>query len=64
MGLSSTQTTWTSRVHTLSYNFGFLAEPLQTTGTQRLSHAVRDRVREVEIEQWRSSMLGKSILEL
>ncbi|KAH7973798.1 hypothetical protein HPB49_005309 [Dermacentor silvarum] len=59
-----THTAWATRVRTLSRKFGFLAQPLQAPGAQRRSHAARQRVREVETEQWRSSMLGKSTLEL
>lgn len=64
MGFKGTQTVWTARVHTLSRKFGFLAEPLQTSGTQKLSHVARKRVREVETGQWCSAMLAKSTLEL
>lgn len=64
MGFRGTQTAWTTRVRTLSRKFGFLAQPLQASGAQRRSHAARQRVREVETEQWCSSMLGKSTLEL
>ncbi|XP_077551299.1 uncharacterized protein LOC144164949 [Haemaphysalis longicornis] len=61
MGFKGTQTMWTSRLHTLSRKFGFLAEPLQTSGTQNLSNVARKRP---TTGQWCSSMLPKSTLEL
>ncbi|KAH7982318.1 hypothetical protein HPB52_004081 [Rhipicephalus sanguineus] len=64
MGFKSTQTAWTSRVRTLSRKFGFLAQPIHTSGTQKLTKVVRQRVGEAECEQWRFAMLDKSTLEL
>ncbi|KAH7959598.1 hypothetical protein HPB49_012290 [Dermacentor silvarum] len=64
MGCKSTQIAWTSRVRTLSRQLGFLAQPLQASGAQKLSHVTRQRVREVETEELRSAMLGKSTLQL
>ncbi|KAH7960008.1 hypothetical protein HPB49_016189 [Dermacentor silvarum] len=62
--IPGTQTACATRVRTLSRKFSFLAQLLQASGTQNRSHAARQRVHEVETEQWRSFMLNKSTLEL